>query len=243
VTDKDFGGIGDTVQVDVYVSENSGISILTADLIFDSSVLKPVMMISTGMFNVDEDDNNESINVEYADGKARFVGVTPYSLSEEGILFSVLFEVVGTATNSEIRLDVSEVYDNNYNIINLITSFTFFSTYSPVDISINEPSRTTIRYKDGIVLDYSLEGTEIPCIFKIEWEWDNDNFDVEVNADNSITIISQDNGYTIFTVKFIDFSGKVIASDTVEMRSNAGLFQKIGGFFRSIFGTTTIYNS
>lgn len=241
VANKYYAEIGDTVQVDVYVSENSDLSVLTADLIFDSSVFEPVMMTSNGMFNFDEDDDNEKINMNYADGKARFVGVTPYSITEEGILFSVLLKVVGNETDSAIYLDIAEACDEDWNYIEPETNTAYFTTFiADFSLSINEPSRTTIRCKDGIVLRYDVHGY-IPCTGGVIWSWDNDNFDVEENDDGSITIISKNKGYTTFTASYIDMTGEVIAYDTIEMYSKASFFDKISGFFRSLFGTAKIY--
>ena len=199
------------------------------------------MMTSNGMFNFDEDDDNEKINMNYADGKARFVGVTPYSITEEGILFSVLLKVVGNETDSAIYLDIAEACDEDWNYVEPETNTAYFTTFiADFSLSINEPSRTTIRCKDGIVLRYDMSGY-IPCTGGVIWSWDNDNFDVEENDDGSITIISKNKGYTTFTASYIDMTGEVIAYDTIEMYSKAGFFDKIGGFFRSLFGTAKIY--
>ncbi len=119
--------------------------------------------------------------------------------------------------------------DPNYIILE--TSYTF---------NIQIPSKTEIRHKDGIVLHTYVEGT-LPVGSRIEWSWDNSKFDNEKNDDGTLTIISENNGYTTFTATVYDVDGKVLATDSIEMRSKAGFFDKIGGFFRSLFGTTKIY--
>lgn len=106
--------------------------------------------------------------------------------------------------------------------------------------SILEPTIIEIRNKDGIILHTEVLG-KLPDGAKIEWSWDNDNFIVEENEDGTITIIADENGNTIFTATVYDSKGKVLSSDTVEMNSKSDFFNKIGGFFRSLFGSTTIY--
>ncbi len=108
--------------------------------------------------------------------------------------------------------------------------------------SIQEPSRTTIRCKDGIVLHTNLDGHYPPGL-RIEWVANNSKFRTTLTENNTFTITSEDDGYTTFTANLIDASGKVVATDTVEMRSKAGFGDKIGGFFRSLFGATKIYEN
>ena len=108
---------------------------------------------------------------------------------------------------------------------------------------IQKPSTTTIRCKDGIKLHAKTTG-KLPDGARIEWSKNNNNFDVNTSASgNEITIISKNNGYTTFTATIYDADNNVIAQDTIEMYSKAGLFDKIGGFFRSLFGSTKIYDN
>lgn len=109
--------------------------------------------------------------------------------------------------------------------------------------NIQEPSTKQIRCNDGIVLHANIEGT-LPRGARIEWTSNNKNFNVDVSSDGKeITIISKNNGYTTFTATVYDADNKMITQDTIEMYSKAGLFDKIGGFFRSIFGSTKIYEN
>ena len=111
------------------------------------------------------------------------------------------------------------------------TNFTF---------SIQTPSRTEIRNKDGIILHTNIDG-ELPEGARVEWSWDNSKFDVEKNDDGTLTIIAENNGYTTFTATVYNADGTVLATDSIEMRSKSGFFDKIGGFFRSLFGSDKIY--
>ena len=107
--------------------------------------------------------------------------------------------------------------------------------------SIQSPSKTEIRNKDGIILHANVEGTA-PNGSYVKWESSNGNFDK--GADGSkLKIIAKNKGYTTFTAILCDADGNELARDSVEMYSKSGLFDKIGGFFRSLFGETKIYES
>ncbi len=108
---------------------------------------------------------------------------------------------------------------------------------------IQQPSRTTIRCNDGIKLHTKIIGN-LSDGSRIEWSKNNNNFNMTTSASgNEITIISKNNGYTTFTATVYDADNNVIAQDTIEMYSKAGLFDKIGSFFRSLFGGTKIYEN
>ncbi len=109
-------------------------------------------------------------------------------------------------------------------------------------LSIQQPSRTTIRCKDGIILHANIEGN-LPAGAKIVWSTNNNYFKTKQIDDDSFQIVSNNNGYTTVTVSIVDADGNVLASDTIEMRSKAGFGDKIGGFFRSLFGSTKIYEN
>lgn len=107
-----------------------------------------------------------------------------------------------------------------------------------VTVTIQDPSRTTIRHKDGIILHATVEGDATGT--SLVWTQSNDNFTTEASG-NDLKIVSKDNGYTTFTALVYNERGKLLATYSIEMRSKAGFFDKIGGFFRGLFGTTTLY--
>lgn len=110
-------------------------------------------------------------------------------------------------------------------------------------LSIQTPSTTTIRYNDGIVLHANLEG-DVPDGCTLVWSANNSNFSTSQSANGDSTqIISKDKGYTTFTLKLVDAEGYTLAEDSIEMYSKAGFFDKIGGFFRLLFGGTKIYEN
>ena len=150
--------------------------------------------------------------------------------------------------NETIKYDIND----NYSIIFKDTLlfdesyWTFYEDKLPVlkienTFSIKTPSTTTIRHKDGIVLHASVD-PELAEGYYIEWTESNSNFKTEPKNDGeSLQIISDSNGKTIFTISLYDSEGNLVDSDSVEMTSKAGFFDKIGSFFRSLFGGTTIY--
>ena len=107
-------------------------------------------------------------------------------------------------------------------------------------VKIKSPSKTSIRNKDGIIL-HPASSNVVPKGAKYDWDWNNGNFKVTENSDGTVKIVAENAGNTTFTLKLVDANGKILATDSVNMYSDSGFFQKIGGFFRSLFGGTKIY--
>ncbi len=108
-----------------------------------------------------------------------------------------------------------------------------------VTVAIQEPSATTIRSEDGIVLHAIVKGNLDGKT--VMWSASDDKcFDAEASG-NELTIISKKKGSTVFTASVYDADGRTIATASIEMESKAGLFDRIGGFFRKLFGTNVIY--
>lgn len=127
-----------------------------------------------------------------------------------------------------LATDDNESMEDNFVITN--TSF-----------SIQIPSRTEIRNKDGIILHANVEGNA-PAGSYVRWESSNGNFSTSADGSN-LKIIAKNKGWTTFTAILCDADGNELARDSVEMYSKSGFFDKIGGFFRSLFGTTKIYEN
>ncbi len=108
---------------------------------------------------------------------------------------------------------------------------------------IQQPSRTTIRNKDTIILHAIIDGT-VPEGSYIEWDCEGYfslGWDIGNNYDTYAT--AEDKGYDTITATLYDADGKVLATDYVELYSKSGFFDKIGGFFRSLFGITKTYDN
>lgn len=102
-------------------------------------------------------------------------------------------------------------------------------------IEIINPSTTKIKYKNGIILHSEITG-ELPEGARIVWETSNGNFKIDRSDNSSCRIMSSANGLTDITVKIVAADGEILAEDYVTMTSNAGFFQKIIAFFKSLFG-------
>lgn len=109
-----------------------------------------------------------------------------------------------------------------------------------VDLTIKNPSRTTINYGDSIYLHAIVD---LPAGAEVVWEASNSNFTYSLSADGKSCFISPaSNGETEFTAKVIDSNGNVISEiRTQKMTSKAGFFQKIIAFFKKLFGLTKVY--
>lgn len=107
--------------------------------------------------------------------------------------------------------------------------------------SIMTPSRTEIRYKDGIVLHAEIEGTA-PVGSYVEWVIYDDSFSTHTLDDGyAFELVSENKGKTVVEARLYDEDGNLLANDSIIMNSNAGLFQKLIGIFRVLFNKTTIY--
>lgn len=113
------------------------------------------------------------------------------------------------------------------------------STYG---FHIQEPSITTIRNQDSIVL-HTIVDDELPEGYSVKWVKSNSNFSMTkfVNTDTKVRVYAENKGDTTFTAVLYDDNGVEVARDTVELYSKSGFFDKIGGFFRMLFGATVDY--
>ena len=111
-----------------------------------------------------------------------------------------------------------------------------------IPFEILKPSVTNVVYGDCLVLraEYRdiLQGET-----KVLWSVNNNNFEIiETSADGRICIVTPaSSGDTVFVATLINEEGNAIASDTQEITSEAGFFQKLIAFFKRIFGLTEIF--
>ncbi len=156
-----------------------------------------------------------------------------------------------TVCNTEISRDTVIVDATGHNYVD--GSCTSCGTSDPdyvpdepeynYTFGIQSPSRTEIRHKDGIKLHAKVEGTA-PAGSYVVWTASNGKFKTEeINDGNSLQIISDKNGKTTFTATLYSADGEILATDTIEMKSKAGFFDKLGSFFRSLFGGTKIHEN
>ena len=113
---------------------------------------------------------------------------------------------------------------------------------------INEPKTKSINYKDGVVIRPNLNVAEIPEGAVIEWTASNGCFNWSVDEEGNLTARSNASGETTFTAKIkledgtymTDMYGNELVGETT-VKSNAGFFQKIIGFFKGLFGLSKIH--
>ncbi len=236
--------VGDIVIVSVLVSKNSKLCALTYELSYSTDEFAYVADSATtnGVFS------SEAVNATVA-GKIKYVGAVTTQIGDEKQTF-LTFKLKALKSNAKIKVNITEAYvstgtSSETNVTSAVASastsqLTFTAKTNYIDI--RTPSKTTIRCKDGIVL-YADVKTTLPSGAKIEWTADNDNFKMKVADDKkSCTITSENDGTTIFTVTLRSASGTVLETETIEIDSQAGFFDKIGGFFRMLFGATKVYD-
>ena len=133
--------------------------------------------------------------------------------------------------------------------IQSITTTTATLTSTKTDLSKEEtfvrilnPSRTIINYGDSIVLRAEIQTGPYENT-KILWSANNNNFKiVEISEDGRLCVVTPiSSGDTVFVVTLVDETGKSIVSDTQDMISEAGFFQRILAFFRRVLGLTLIF--
>ena len=208
-----------------------------------------------GYFYVYQDENGDYVKIAdlYEGYSIRIIGtdtgtmdvsVSDFANGEESSTFSAMDVPVTSnliATIEEVDNEKYLVIDsdgdgNIDNRVQLVEEKEYNYTFS-----IQSPSRTEIRNKDGIILHANVEGTA-PNGSYVRWESSNGNFDKSDDGSN-LKIVAKNKGWTTFTAILCDADGNELARDSVEMYSKSGFFDKIGGFFRSLFGNTKIYDN
>lgn len=232
---------GDIVTLTANVSSNSKLCSLEYEIYYDTSAFQ-VVSNSGSCKKVFE---SESYNA--TSGKIKYLGASANGISNSSQTFFTV-QLKALKSSGTISVAVTEAYvvngatseTNVTSAVNSASAKTF--TFSAGYLKMRTPSETTIRYKDGIVL-HADALKSLPSGSKITWTSSNGNFKTSVSGDKNekLTIVSNSNGNTVFTATLYSSSGAKLDSVSVEMTSKAGLFDKIGGFFRGLFGMTKIY--
>ena len=104
---------------------------------------------------------------------------------------------------------------------------------------IPTPTEATISYGDSIILH--AEASKIPEGGYVEWTASNGNFSYSVSDDGLTCRISpKSSGTTEFTATVYDANGNAVSTDTQQMTSKAGFFNKLIAFFKKLFGLTKV---
>ncbi len=249
VADKTAIKVGDVVTITVSVPKNSKLCALTYELSYNTSeftlVENSVEVFGTFGFEI---TNSQDA------GKIKYAGAETESIDDNATtLFSV--KLKAKKATAKVTATIVEAYIQGSGISEVdVTSAVAEASTKSISfkdanagtttskyISIRTPSKTTIRYKDGIVLHADLKNA-LPAGATIKWSKSNNNFKTEVSDDGrTCTIISNSNGATTFTATVYSSSGTAIESVSIDMTSKAGFFDILGGFFRGLFGSTKIY--
>ena len=235
--------VGDIVTLTAAVPANSKLCVLEYEIYYDTSAFQVVSNsgLCKGVF--------ESESFSSTTGKIKYSGSTSTVISNsKRDFFTIQFKAL--KSSGTISVAVVEAYTPNgtsetniTSAVNSVSAKTFtFSASSTGYLNMRTPSRTTIRYKDGIVL-HADPLKVLPDGSKIVWSASNGNFKSTPSVEGkSLTIVSDAKGDTVFTATLYNSRNVEIDSVSIVMTSKAGFFDKIGGFFRSLFGTTKIYS-
>ncbi len=198
------------------------------DIIVDST--KPIISVET------ETGQNVTYTLSgYAD-----TGIAYFMAKVDNGSWMILDGNTFTITDSKAHSCYFKAVSNSGVESDVFTQSTEDNT---VSFTITEPSRYLIRCQDSITLHTEITGNA-PENTRVEWIVNNGNFAIEESENGTeLTITSKNNGNTTFTAILYDNDGNVLGIDSVEMQSKAGFFDKIGGFFRNLFGSTTHYSS
>lgn len=258
--DKDTVEVGDVITLTTKLPSNSKLCVLMYQLTYNPNTLSIVNNSEklNGAFPT------EKLSYKTA-GMMRYGGISSDCVSDDcQMLFTIQLEVLKLPCT--IDVSILEAYEDNGDNPEIDVTYEYNKCSSkqikfddvnvpdepdvpdnpdePVyqySINIKEPSTTTIRHKDGIILHAETE-PELPECYRVEWSKNNNKFKTETKDNGqSLQIVSDSNGKTEFTVSLYDKEGNLVDTDTIEMNSKAGFFDKIGSFFRSLFGATKIY--
>ncbi len=117
-SDKSDVKAGDTVTVNVVLSENSNLNSLTIDLSYDNSVLK----VDTASSPITLGSNGANmLNKDYSENTVRVVLASTEKITAKGTVLSVSFTVLSSSCNT-ISIDIVESIDGDFNEIPVITA-------------------------------------------------------------------------------------------------------------------------
>ncbi len=125
---------GDKVTVTVAISKDSGLGVLTADLVYDADAFKVTNMTASS-----DAVSGAVVNGNFAAGKARYTVATDKTIEKAGTLFTVELEAL-KATDSDVKVVVDEACDNDYNAVEVSAGKVSFKGY--VEPSTEKPSET-----------------------------------------------------------------------------------------------------
>ena len=129
-------------------------------------------------------------------------------------------------------------------------NLTFTAQYELVvkQLKIKNPSTSTINYGETLVIHADFGGVELPEGWKIQWTVEGAGFDMAPAADGlTCKMTSVANGNATVKATLVDENGEAVLdadsnemSDSKQLTSKAGFFQKLASFFKNLFGISRI---
>ncbi len=111
------------------------------------------------------------------------------------------------------------------------------------EFAIRDTKMKKISYGDSLILRTEYEAP-LPEDWVIVWSSNNTKFNVlGYSEDYSACLITPAaSGETVFTATVYDAQENVIATDSITIKSDAGFFAKLIGFFKKLFKLTKVYD-
>ena len=129
-------------------------------------------------------------------------------------------------------------------------NLTFTAQYELIvkELKIKNPSVTTINYGETLVMHADFGGVELPEGWTIQWTVEGAGFNMAPAADGlTCKMTSVANGNATVKATLVDENGEAVLdedgnemSDSKQLTSKAGFFQKFVSFFKNLFGISRI---
>lgn len=154
---------------------------------------------------------------------------------------------IDTKTGKAVKMNSR--YESGY----LVFETDHFSYYAVVDesqtgtavnatLSIKQPSITTVKYGDTLILHAEIKG-DIPEGARLEWSVEGEGMTIKPSADGkTCAVTSTAKGEVTVKVKLVDKNGNALSTSEgaeitaqQKLTSKAGFFQKLISFFKNLF--------
>ncbi len=129
-------------------------------------------------------------------------------------------------------------------------NLTFTAQYELIvkQLKIKNPSTSTINYGETLVMHADFGGVELPEGWKIQWTVEGAGFDMAPAADGlTCKMTSVANGNATVKATLVDENGEAVMdanvnemSDSKQLTSKAGFWQKFVSFFKNLFGISRV---
>ena len=243
-----------TATVTATVTDN-----FTTNLVFDSS--------DNSIVSVDKNGNLVANDVGKATITVKIKDTAISDSIEVAVLprdFTITWNVNGKQTTQIVKEYASFTPDVNtarqgYNFIGWdlaipstmpSDNLTFTAQYELIakELKIENPSVTTIKYGETLVMHADFGGIELPAGATIKWTVEGNGFSINPAEDGlTCKLTSVANGNTTVKATLVDENGEALLdadgneiSDSKQLTSKAGFFQKLISFFKNLFGISRI---